>query len=221
MNDASYPIDTVGEDGIAYSMMLHTKKQKNRECIAFLFDTTVQVENLLVSDLTISFDQKGNRRTIVVKSGETKDAYAAYKSKLEALELKAQGLIYKNVKKGDGIEAMVRDAMARWDKQAGRSGSSSPTGAMEESKQQEVGVKDRAEFEFIDPKTKAKLCVIGELSSTPIRGAVTLTFYVPYWIYDLTQYNLIPSQDKLKDSSPAGRLAKVYGDTKKGMDVEP
>lgn len=50
---------------------------------------------------------------------------------------------------------------------------------------------------------------------------MTFTFYVPYWIYDLTKLNLIPSQDKTKESAPAGGTVKVYREKKKEMEVEP
>merc|ERR1719162_1005966 len=99
------------------------------------------------------------------------------------------------------IETLVKEALRRWN----RDSSSSTSPSNEESKEQAtVGDKDRKEFEFVDAKTNARLCVIAELTQTAVRGAVTLTFYVPYWIYDLTSLTLIPSQDKTKKNAPAG-----------------
>ena len=69
--------------------------------------------------------------------------------------------------------------------------------------------------------TNTRLCIIGELTPTEVKGAVTLTFYVPYWIYDLTTLSLIPSEDKTKKNAVAGRNIKVYTDQIKAGQVEP
>ena len=57
-NDASYPIDCRGADGLTYSMMLHTRR----------------VENLPTSALSNQFSQNDKEDALVVTLGETKNA---------------------------------------------------------------------------------------------------------------------------------------------------
>ena len=196
----SYNINVKRNDGVNYSLILYTET-KNRH-VNFVFETRVHIENLLVCPLELVFEQHLEYKSnLKIDPGKTLQGPSVLKSLLSQVKTSVGNMVNRKIDMDKEIQKWIKQAYKRDDDDS-----------KEDNKIYQINIV------LQDPTNSKELLINLELSQTgKIPKAVTLTFYVPYWIYDMTGLDLLVSEDK--KYNPATN-DQIYND-KTANEIEP
>ena len=179
----------------SYSIAMYTRKEDGSQIAQFEFLSQIKFENLLPFELEVTILQNNKEYTSIIESGKIVDSLVARRGKITFVSVK-NIKPYNSVLFCSGNNINLENII---------------DGLINDSKQKSRNFKLELTDEF-----GHKLCLninIVSYLGDKIKHLYKIIFYVPYWIYDLTGLNLIPTENTEHPTIVSGFLNGYKGYT--------